>query len=142
MEEIIQTTLIEFDKSSFLIDLIKHDSGKLYIEIQQTIHIGKDNWERQRIKINPSILDDILIILNNYRKKLSIEKKNSKSYFSEEKKKEIITRYLKGIDIEDLALQFNCSKNIIEQVINNAGLEVVSNKLPPKRKKFRKYRRR
>ena len=63
-----------------------------------------------------------------------------KNYFSQEKKKEIIARYFKGVEIEDLALQFDCSINIIEQIITNAGLEIVSNKLP-KRTKWRKQRR-
>lgn len=140
MEEIIKTTLIEFDKSSFLVDLVKHTNGKLYIAIQQTVHLDKNNFERKTIKINPSILDDILSILNSYKKDLPREKK-FKSYFSEDKKKEIIARYLKGIEIKDLSLQFNYSINIIEQIITNAGLEIVSNKLP-KETRWGKRRRR
>lgn len=141
MEEIIKTTLLEFDKSSFLIDLVKHTNGKLYVSIQQTVHLDKDNWERQTIKINPSILDDILSILYSYVKDLPTEKKNLKSYFSEDKKKEVIARYLKGVEIKDLSLQFNCSISIIEQIITNAGLEIVSNKLPKEKKRKKRGRK-
>ncbi len=38
MKEIIETTQLEFDKSAFLIDLVKLESGSLYIEIVQTIN--------------------------------------------------------------------------------------------------------
>ena len=69
--------------------------------------------------------------------KLVNTKESIKGYFTIEKKKEVITRYLKGIEIEDLALQFDCSKNIIEQILTNADIEIVSNKLP-KGKVFRK----
>jgi len=37
MKEIIETTQLEFDKSAFLIDLVKHEAGSLYIGIVQTI---------------------------------------------------------------------------------------------------------
>jgi hypothetical protein len=37
MEEILKTTLLEFEKSAFIIDLVMHDSGKQYIRIVQTI---------------------------------------------------------------------------------------------------------
>ena len=37
MKTILETTQLEFDKSDFLIDLVEHDNGKLYIEIVQTI---------------------------------------------------------------------------------------------------------
>ena len=57
MKEVLETTQLEFDKSAFLIDLIKHYSGSLYIEIIQTIYA--DQKDGQSIKINPSILTDI-----------------------------------------------------------------------------------
>jgi len=37
MKEIIETTLLEFKNTAFLIFLVKHDSGSLYIEVIQTI---------------------------------------------------------------------------------------------------------
>ncbi|OQX80903.1 MAG: hypothetical protein B6D61_01410, partial [Bacteroidetes bacterium 4484_249] len=68
MKEILETTQLEFDKSAFLIDLVKHESGKLYIEIIQTII--QDQKYYQTIKINPSILTDLLRILQNYQAKI------------------------------------------------------------------------
>ncbi len=45
MKEILETTQLEFDKSAFLIDLVKHQSGNLYIEITQTINPDRDTLQ-------------------------------------------------------------------------------------------------
>ncbi len=141
MEEILQTTLLEYDKSSFLIDLIKHHYGEYYIAIQQDIHVH-DNCQTQKIKINLSILDDILEVLNNYKNKVSQKNPGTRNYFSSERKEEVKRRYFKGIEIKDLALQFDCSENIIEQILINSGIEIVSNKVPEEYKwKYRRRRR-
>jgi hypothetical protein len=41
MKTILETTQLEFDKSTFLIDLVEHGNGQLYVEIVQTILIPK-----------------------------------------------------------------------------------------------------
>jgi hypothetical protein len=61
---------------------------------------------------------------------------NGKFYFSEEKQKEIVARYLKGVTIEDLSMQFDCSIQIIEQILFNKEIEIVNNKPPRQTKKF------
>jgi len=66
MEEILKTTLLEFEKSAFIIDLVKNNSSKQYIRILQTIQ-DEDNENKRSIKINPSLLSDILRVLNSYQ---------------------------------------------------------------------------
>lgn len=73
MKTILETTQLEFDKSDFLIDLIEHENGKLYIEITQTIL--NTNKKADSIKINPSVLSDIIKVLKNYQAKLPKESK-------------------------------------------------------------------
>lgn len=141
MEEIIKSTLLEFDKSSFLIELVKHRSGKLYIKINQTIPADEERFHSHIVKINPSILDDILFVLNDYKKDFQNTYKNSRGYFSPDKKKEIVHRYLKGcINIPDLALQFRCSEEIITQILRNAEIEIVNNNMSKVYKGRRKRR--
>ena len=114
MEEIIKSTLLEYEKSTFLIDIIKHHSEERFINIQQTI---EGNGDKQVLKINPSILPDIISVLRMYEKEIANSSlKNSKSYFSVEKQNSIVEIYLKGISIKDLALQFDCSLQILEQI--------------------------
>ena len=93
------------------------------------------------MKINLSVLTDIISVLKNYQKEITAPaSKLSKSYFSEDKQESLIKRYFKGLTIKDLALQFDCSKQIIEQILFNKGIEIVDNKQPTPKKNFR-YRR-
>lgn len=139
MEEILKSILLEYEKSTFLIDLIKHNSGAKFIKIKQTVE-GNDIINE--LKINSSVLNDIIFILQDYQKEVKQTHSNiSNSYFSEEKQKSVIERYFKGITIEDLTLQFDCSKQIIEQILYNKGIGIVDNKQPQQPRKLR-YKKR
>lgn len=128
MEEILKSKLLEYDKSTFLIDLIKHKSGAKYVSIQQTI---EGDPQKQKIKINPTVLADLIKLLETYLFEI-VPYNNAldKTFFSDDKQQELIERYLKGVSIEDLMLQFDCSKQIIEQILLNKEIEIVDNKLP------------
>jgi len=139
MEEVLKSTLLEYDKSTFLIDIIKHQSGETYINFQQTID-GIDT--KQELKINPSVLSDIISILQIYQKQIdNTYSIKSKFYFAEDKQRSVVERYLKGIPIDDLALQFDCNNQIIEQILFNKEIKIVDQKLPKRVKKFRNRRR-
>ena len=158
MEEIIKTTLLEFEKSAFIIDLVKHDNGKQYIRILQTIQDEESNCKRA-IKINPSLLSELLEVLNLYQelipggkvkdqiKAVSCQTTTSSKIrartLTESEKIAIQNRYLKGVPIPDLTIQFDCTAELIEQVLFNRGIAIVDNKLPKSfgYKKFRKRKR-
>jgi len=137
MIKVLETKLLEFDKSSFLIDLIKHDNGALYIEILQTIH--NENSAGQRIKINPTILMEIVNVLLEFHEKVPATQLEGVLHFSELDKKKIQGRYLKGVPMKDLALQFDTTDKIIEMILRNMGLKIMSDFRPDK-KSFRKKR--
>lgn len=140
MEEILKSTLLQYDKSTFLLDVVKHKTGADYIRLTQTIDDEKDRIIRI-IKINKNVLVDVIAVLQNYQAEFDkYAKSHSKSYFSEDKKKSVVERYFKGITIKDLALQFGCTEQIIEQILFNKGIEIVDNKLP-KQVRYRKSRR-
>lgn len=128
MKEILETVQLEFDQSSFLIELVRHTNDRKYIEINQTIYENKadDNL----IKINPSVLGELIEVLLNYKDKISDERTKDSNRTWDEKKRKIQRRYLKGIPIKDLVLQFGYSKNFIETILRNSGIEIVSNRLP------------
>ena len=138
MKKILETTQLEFDKSAFLIDLVKHDSGSLYIEIIQTIYA--DQKDGQLIKINPSILTDIIKVLQNYQAKIPRQIIPISKHMTEEDKQKIQDRYLKGVPIKDLVIQFDQSEELIEMVLRNKGIQIVSNQFP-KSKRWRKRKR-
>lgn len=138
MKEVKETTLLEFHKSAFLIDLVKHDSGSHYIEITQSIK--NDKKGEQQIKINPSILEDLIRVLKNYKAKIPKKTKTQTNYISDVDQKSIQNRYLKGVPISGLALQFDQTEEIIEMVLRNRGISIVSNEPPKYRKRKRRKR--
>ncbi|MBM3436133.1 MAG: hypothetical protein FJY07_07985 [Bacteroidetes bacterium] len=140
MEEIIKTTLLEFDKSTFLIDLVIHDSGRPFIKILQTIQTGKNSSEQHEIKINPSVASEIIEVITNYVRQIGNQGTTTGQFLSDEKKNSIQDRYLKGVPLNDLALQFNLSANIIQQVLENRNIEIVPVK-PPVKKRFYKRKK-
>ena len=128
MKKILETTQLEFDKSSFLIDLVKHDNGQLYIEIIQTI--VSSNKKAESIKINPSVLSDIIKVLQNYQAKFPKESKLDIQHITEIDQEKIQSSYLKGVAIKDLAMRFEQTYELIEMILRNKGIEIVENVLP------------
>jgi mRNA-degrading endonuclease HigB of HigAB toxin-antitoxin module len=143
MEEILETILLESEKSTFLVDLIKYNDHQLYVQIIQTTHSEYKESTQHRIKINPRLLTDIISVLQTY--KMSIEKakyapsfliKNSiprisdNRFVSETDAQEIQNRYLKGINLQDLAIQFNTKVLFIKQILRSRGIEICDFKLP------------
>ncbi|MCF8302732.1 MAG: hypothetical protein K9I94_05595 [Bacteroidales bacterium] len=104
MNEIINTTQVECDKSTFLVDLVKHESGRLYIEIMQIIDM--DKGDKQIIKINPTILNDIIRTLKEYKERIDKAKKGSTTELADEELQKIQTWYLKGVSIKDIAAYY------------------------------------
>lgn len=138
MQEILKSTLLAYEKSTFLIDLIKHNSGTNYIKVRQTIEGNNDS---QELKINLSIITDLILVLQNYQKEVSGQvSKPSKQYFAADKQQTIINRYFKGLTIETLALQFDCTVQVIEQLLYHKNIPIVDNRLP-KPKRYFKYRK-
>lgn len=78
-------------------------------------------------------------MLNNYERKIENDLTvvdSTKAKISKEildKSALISSRYLKGISIKDLAMQFDCNESLIEMILENKDIEIVSNKLSSKR---------
>jgi hypothetical protein len=152
MEEILKTTLLEYEKSAFIIDLVKHHSGKQYVRILQTIR-EEESEHARAIKINPTLLSDIVRVLNSYRElipglKNTEQPKHNETTRSvrlksltESEKTAIQNRYLKGVSISDLTIQFDCKAELIEQILNNNGIVIMDNSLT-KSSNYKKFRRR
>lgn len=136
MEEIIDSTQLEFDKSSFVIDLIQYKKRSMYIEITQAIF--DDYGHHQFVKINPTNLNEILVILERYKRQ--IPSNLYKSTFSETDQDEVQKRYLRGVSLKDLSLQFNKSVDVIESTLISRGIKIVSNQIPKKKYYRKRYR--
>lgn len=139
MKTIMETTQLEFDQSGFLIDLVKNDTD-LYVEIFQTL---KNEQKTRSVKINPTVLSDVISILQNYHAKIPQQPDVAHKHITDSDQQKIQERYLKGVSIKDLAMQFDQPTEFIEMVLRNKGLEIVSNELPkPKSWKYFRQRKR
>lgn len=139
MKRILETTRLKSAKSDFLIRLVQHDHGHLYVEIEQTIH--STNQKPETIKINPSILSDIIKVLQNYHESLQGASNLGTKPTSEIDQKKIQERYLKGVTIKDLAMQFDQTSEHIEIILRNRGFEIVENELPKQLLPGKNYKR-
>ena len=133
MTEIVETTQLEFDKSSFLIDLVEYSPGLLYIEITQAIYESPE--KKQTLKINPSILTDLLKVLQNYQAKRPDVSDERSVHLKEEDQQKMVDRYLRGVSIEELILQFDQTEELIHMVLRNKGISIVTQKAKRRRRR-------
>jgi len=137
----LKTKLLEFKNSTFLIDLVEDDYiGVQNIELTQSIRKEKEEVSKTNIKINPALLSKLIETLEEFDDEIPKQHKQSKnktikeldnvrntdSYVSQKDSSEIVRRYLKGISAEDLSMQFNQKTEVIEQLLRNGNVYVVS----------------
>lgn len=128
MKEIIKTTHLEYNKSHFFIDLIKHESGKNYIEISQVI---QNDLTKQSIKLNSDSLSDILKALMDYQPSIGI----TDNPITKEDSKKIITHYLKGVSLRALSKMYAFPLEKVESIIETNGLALTHQDLSKKNRK-------
>lgn len=135
MDLILDTITPEYEKSIFIVDLMKHETGEVYVSVTQTIIESQ-----QKLKINKDALVDITFALQHFNKKIFPNKtRTSESYFTDEKIKSIIQLYMKGLTFESLALTFNCTAKMIKEIIASEGIGLVDNNFPKEKKKFFRF---
>lgn len=136
MKEALTTNQFEYEKCSFLIDLVRHQTESLYIEITQNIDNRK--IENRIIRLNPSVVSDLIRLLKMYMKEIPGPYMESRSYLSDAIQKKIQDRYLRGVPINEIAMQVDLSEKLVEMILRNRGIQIVSFKIPY----FRKRRKR
>jgi hypothetical protein len=142
MQKILKRELLEFEKSAYIIDLIKHENGKMYISLLQMIY-GEEPKTSRAIKINPSALNELLLVLSSYQGLIlnpqnqaqinHYENEPLKSGLlfrskSQSEQSKIIKSYLQGVSISELANQFDCKEQLIRQILINNEIEIVNAK--------------
>ena len=139
MQEILKSTLLDFEKSFFYINFMKSSKEERYISIEQTMG---GNYAKQKIKIRFSDLPQIIDVLQKYQKEMSdSDSEICKKYLSEDKQKMVVERYFKGISIDDLALQFDCTAQTISLVLSIKEIEIADEKTSNKENRIRLSRR-
>lgn len=144
MEDVLATYVVNHEKSSYRIELVKLASGKVYISVEQTVYAITTQL-RSVVKMRPQALDEIIRVLVEIQQAsvLNVAEVVKRGHFDPKKKKELIHRYLnKNLALETLAIQFDCTVDAIKQLFREENIEVVSNKvsdyIPSKKYRNRK----
>lgn len=144
MEETLKTEVINTEKSRYNVELVKPENGILYVSISQCVFVNYLDTVESRIRIRLSDLEEIIQILASYQSEIkkSYPRKRKLADF---RKKELINRYLnKCLEIETLAIQFDCSVVEIKQLLFENNIAITSNSIADEKpvKKFWRRRKR
>ncbi len=137
METLVKSDVFDHEGNTFLIDVVRLDSGKEVIRLKKTIPTGPRAGSRilqfdqlvldrinQLLKAKPEevVFSTTTRITDNPRlKRLTVE---DRAY--------IVKTYLKNVTAADIAIKYNCKPMDIEQVLREEGIAVVDSK-PPRR---------
>lgn len=128
MDETIKVEVIDKGKSSYRIELVKASGEKFYISIEQIIY-SLTNETRSQIKIRTDTLEAIIKALIAFQSEIPKDPPK-RGVLSPARKLEVINRYLnKNLEIETLAVQFDCTVKQIEQLLFDENIFIVSNKI-------------
>ncbi len=139
MHEIVKVEKIETDRSTYSIELVRTDSGYLFISIGQASYSYLDNVKISKIQVRPENLQKLIDTLINLQ---TVIRDNGvkRRILKPEMKKEIINQYLsKGMKIAILAVQYDCSVLEIEQLFRDEN--IIGNRLPSEKPSRRFWRR-
>ena len=143
MEEVLASFVVDHEKSSYRIELMKAASGKIYISLEQTVYAVTTQISSV-VKMKPQALDEILKVLVEVQQAsvLHIAEVVKKGRLTPNEKKELIYRYLnKNLSLETLAGQFDCTVDAIKQLFWEENIAIVSSKVSDY-KPGKKYRSR
>jgi hypothetical protein len=136
MENVETAKLIESAKSRFLVSLVKEESGNRYVSIRQTV---LSNKIISVININPDLLSKLIVALQTMEVKLNLVPLPLKqSKIKPEQKKELVKRYLRGVNIKDLSMQFDMNEEDIVLELYRKGYPIIPNQ--SKQEEETKYR--
>lgn len=122
MKKIIQTSLVESNRSTFVIDLVKHNDKFLYVEISQTIATDKDI--PRSLKIHSNLLPKLLSVLQHYEAKMR-HSRGKASGLTELDYERFQTYYFKGVSIKEMSALFNQPEELIEDSLRDRGIKIV-----------------
>ena len=129
MKEVIETTQkLEFDKSSFLIDMVRHQTGRRYIEITQNIHNQRNRG--RVIQLNPLVVDQLVEVLQRYQKQLAEPRSKKSLNASKSRQQKVQDRYFKNVPMKEIGMQLGLSEQKVEAILRKRGIQIVPFKIP------------
>lgn len=123
--EVVYQKMFLTKLSEYQLQLEITPGGRNYITFCRYLADKNREDPCENIHINPEILNDLIDSLQDCME--YIDRKPFKKYnrFPLEKKEEIIFRYLRGISINDLCIQFDTMPEKIEKVLFDANIPII-----------------
>lgn len=139
-EKIIESSLLTFEKSNFLLELKQIKEGDQYLSITQTTNKGA--YYEQTLNINPKyvavLISEIKALLDN--KELIKKETNQKGKIFKIDANSIVNNYLKGVPAKDLAMINDCTEEDIENILIENNIPII-NHIKPEIEKYRRRKR-
>ena len=125
--------------SEYELQVEKTPKGKNYITLCRYVADKDVKDPSEKIHIHPEVLTNLIDSLLDCSEVLGLQMKRLKERFPLEKKEEIKFRYLRGISVKALCVQFDTVPEKIEKILFEANIPILDSKAskPP-----RSYRRR
>ncbi len=137
MNKVLHTRSLEHKKSQYLIDLVKHDSGKHFIRIVQSVN-EEGKFSKSEIGIRPSLVRQMILTLQELHEQVPKSEYEKGETLSPARTKKIVESYLKNVSIKDLMLGNDCSEEDILQILRNASVAITEEKLPKSKRRMRR----
>lgn len=128
MEQIERTVFFEIGKSTYLADIIK-DNSKKYIKLTHTVNEGI-NKVQYSIKINPTILENLIVALTEFKEDYFKHIQSDGWQVNAKDQQKIISGYLKGVPIKELAMRFDTKVTLLESILRNNKIELIDVNTP------------
>jgi len=136
----LKTKHLEFEKSSYLVDLKQTSAGSKYLEITQTLFQG-NVVRKSSIKINPNNLNTLVATLLEFDSREEKAPTIPKAINRKDLEK-LKSAYLKGSTLESLQLQFpQYTVEEMAAMLRKDGIAVVNQVYVPAKKRYFRRRR-
>lgn len=138
---------IKYDKSFFTriseyqVQVEVNRKGLHKVSIQRFTADKETDHPSEYLNIHPDILLDLIRALEECGDIIGINPRPAEGKISTDKIQEIQKRYLRGVSVKDLSVQFDRKETFIENVLLESGIKLVSPKSSMPYKMYPNYRR-
>lgn len=127
--------------SEYLLQAEMTEKGLHLITFQRFLADKNVENPSEKINIHPRILVNLIEALEECRDTLGIEPLDKEEKLTVEKKNEIKNRYLRGISIRDLCIQFDKKPFVIERILLEQNIELITPSQSKPYNSYKKYRK-
>lgn len=138
MKNILESKQLKAGKSTYLIDLVKHNEHTHFIEIMHSVK--SNELDGGSIKIHPDAILPLIQCLQEFQIQILTSEPKELIAIEPEIKDKIQKRYFSMVSIKDIAMQLTLTEANVKAILTERGIEIVPQKLP-KKKWFRKRRK-